>query len=805
MKKITYAKSFFFLATFLAVVSFGFGQIITFDFNGNLGNETSVTSNYNVPNLTSSSISRGAGLNAFNNVNRFNSRSWASTSIANAITGNDYVQFTITPISGYQFNMSTIIFNIQRSDVGLRGIALRSSIDGYTNNIDGEKNIADNTNITEVVTFTVNQSNITTSVIYRVYGWAEFGTGAGGFEGVGNDIIVNGSVYAIPVCSEPTVTWTSSGWSPVGGPTIDTPVIINESYNTAINGGSFSACSLTVNSGATLNITDGYFIKVENDVTVDRGIISVSTKGAFVQNSDLGTFSLINLGSATVNKTTRNYFDSELHYVYWSSPVKNANVISVFGDPYLNRRFYFNASLYLDEHTNGTTNGISDDIDDNGNDWQVASGIMDVGRGYVISTTFPFLGTPYSNDHQFSGAFNTGNIDVPIYRNDSSTSDTNWNLIGNPYPSAINVEDFLLQNYYDVSNPAGTLGGVIYLWTHNSVASVANSGNQTYNFSQDDYATMNLAGGVLGAPLAADSGGEIPNGYIPSGQGFFVTYSNNGTTTSSSGNITEGNVNFNNAMRMADGTSNSQFFKSGNSKKNSHSNANKLWLNLTSNNGVFNQSLIAYLTSASNNYDGEAFDAPKNLSSDVSTILYTTIEDSDKKFAIQARSSESLNKDEIISLGFSTKINVATLYTLSIAQIQGDFLTNNPVYIKDQLLNTTHNLTVSDYTFTSDVGEFNTRFQIVFSANALSTENAVFNSKVLKIIDLGSNRVQFNVSDNLSIKTVTIFDVLGRPLYNLKGHSNSETYSLSKLNDAIYVAKVELSNGAIITKKAVKR
>ena len=70
----------------------GQAQILTFDFNGLSGNEVSATSNSNDANLTNSTITRGAGLTASNNGNRFNAISWATTSIANAVSGNDYVE-----------------------------------------------------------------------------------------------------------------------------------------------------------------------------------------------------------------------------------------------------------------------------------------------------------------------------------------------------------------------------------------------------------------------------------------------------------------------------------------------------------------------------------------------------------------------------------------------------------------------------------------------------------------------------------------------------------------------------------------
>ncbi len=187
-KKI--APVFFFLMCFI-----GQAQILTFEFNGLSGNEASAVSNSNDANLSTSTITRGSGLTASNNANRFNAQSWATTSIANAVSGNDYMEFTITPNSGYEFNVTTMVFNVQRSGTGLRGIALRSSVDSYAANIDTEMAIADNTSV-QTITFTVSQTGNTAAVTYRIYGWAEATGGSGGFEGSGNDIIVNGTVVS---------------------------------------------------------------------------------------------------------------------------------------------------------------------------------------------------------------------------------------------------------------------------------------------------------------------------------------------------------------------------------------------------------------------------------------------------------------------------------------------------------------------------------------------------------------------------------------------------------------------------------
>ncbi len=202
---------FIFVLFMLLGVKKSWGQaILTFDFAGLVGNEASANSNFNNTNLTSSTISRGGGLTAANNTDRFNATNWAITSIANAVSGNNYMEFTITPNSGFQFSVSSIVIQLQRSGTGHTAIALRNSVSSYSTNLDGEKSVVDNTN-TQSFTFTFTQSNSSTSVTYRLYGYAEATGGSGGpGDGSGNDIVVNGIVSAISSCTPPTTQATAS-------------------------------------------------------------------------------------------------------------------------------------------------------------------------------------------------------------------------------------------------------------------------------------------------------------------------------------------------------------------------------------------------------------------------------------------------------------------------------------------------------------------------------------------------------------------------------------------------------------------
>ncbi len=187
-------------ATLLAPVT-----ILTFEFAGLAGDEVTASSNTNDINLTTSTISRGAGLTATANADRFNATNWAITSIANAVSGNNYMEFTITPQPGFQFTVNTIGINVQRSATGNTQIALRSSANSYASDIQ-VVNVVDNTS-TQTFTFTVNQANSNSPVTYRFYSYAEATTGSGGIgDGAGNDINVTGNVTSIGTITTGTVT-----------------------------------------------------------------------------------------------------------------------------------------------------------------------------------------------------------------------------------------------------------------------------------------------------------------------------------------------------------------------------------------------------------------------------------------------------------------------------------------------------------------------------------------------------------------------------------------------------------------------
>ncbi|PXY38645.1 hypothetical protein DMB65_21900, partial [Flavobacterium cheongpyeongense] len=106
---------------------------------------------------------------------------------------------------------------------------------------------------------------------------------------------------------------------------------------------------------------------------------------------------------------------------------------------------------------------------------ELSSGVMQPGIGYIIRVPEPNVLYPngefwntasYVQNLSFTGKPNNGNITSSQYMDKDK-----YYLIGNPYPSAINADDFLYGN----ANNSNILGGTVYFWTHNTAIKLVNS------------------------------------------------------------------------------------------------------------------------------------------------------------------------------------------------------------------------------------------------------------------------------------------------------------------------------------------
>ena len=436
-------------------------------------------------------------------------------------------------------------------------------------------------------------------------------------------------------------------------------------------------CNLIINTGKTVTIKTGHYISINNNLTVN-GSLEIQHEGVLYMRNNDG--SVVDNGEIIIHKTSTIIKKND--YTYWSSPVKNAILETVFSTSPQNSFYRFEAKYYSDTD--------NDNVDDDGNAWQRVSGNMDAGRGYtaMAPNTNPFI---EEQSVIFEGEVNNGIINIPV---DLSLDETNfiddWNLIGNPYPSAISADLFL-----EDDNNINLLNGSIYLWTHNTSANLENGDMQ---YSSDDYAVYNVGTGGI----KATSQGKIPTGRIASGQGFFVEA------------IQSGDIVFNNDMRLK--LNNNNFFKTENTKKTKNQEKNRIWLNISNDQGAFSQILIGFFKDANKEIESK-FDAFR-LEGNSFISFYSIVED--QHLAIQGM--KSFTGEEIIPLGYSTRITELINLKISIDHLDGE-LTEEDIYLVDKLLQKTHNLKLLDYSFTIEKqGVFDDRFYIKFDSPLITKE-----------------------------------------------------------------------------------
>ncbi|MEZ4840849.1 MAG: hypothetical protein R2821_04880 [Flavobacteriaceae bacterium] len=549
-----------------------------------------------------------------------------------------------------------------------------------------------------------------------------------------------------------TTRWNGSRWNN-GIPNAYTSAVINGDYDTATNG-SLESCNCTIANNVTVNVAADHFITVHNNFTVD-GTLEVRNEGSLVMTNNNAVIDVT--GTVNIHKTTttlNNYRD----FTYWSSPVTNAAISDVFTGVNLNRVFYWKKP--------GTNFYGS---------WYKASGNMQAGNGY-ISEAPNTIQPGQQHSIVFTGIPNNGVIPVELGHAGSTEDFDGFNLVGNPYPSAINVEDFINTAVeQSTESNLDVINGTIWLWTHNTAISNGLAGE----FLGDDYATVNLSGGTKAGTL-----GKTPDFNIASGQGFYVKAEKSGT------------IYFDNAMRINEEGMNDLFFREQEQKSSSIT-KNRIWLNLESaEGGAFNQILLGFFDKATDGFD-KGYDGLRFSAGWVS--FYSLIDDT--KYAIQGLGK--FNDQKQITLGFDTYISRPMSYEISIADIEGDDLNNSDIILVDNLLNITHNLKEGNYQFsTENSGNFADRFTLKFVKTTLDIEEEPQES--IGDLVIADNENNLELRSDKTISNVIVYDLLGRSLINKS--SNNTTVSLptySIKNGTALLINVQFEDNTITTKKII--
>jgi hypothetical protein len=553
------------------------------------------------------------------------------------------------------------------------------------------------------------------------------------------------------------------------------------SYHTTTPGNTFvpysggnlsgTTCSSTVQVLSDLNIT--------NDIVVGDLVVSPGVKVTIEPGSSLsicdkiineGEFEISNSGSlvqTSVNDlnegdglytVTRDGSNNPLAFNAWSSPVESTSILGVFNSTNPCDIYCFEGSTQSWKYD--YVAGFSTSC--NGNpvvfDASIViangDGMMDKGRGYFVPGE-----AMISRD--FEGQVNNGTIPIDVhgtnFGHQTNWDMDDWNLLGNPYASAIDLGEFFAQNNSVVT-------GDFYFWVDD------NSNGSTYNQS-NDYAVYNNFSAV------SANGSKLPTQFVPTGQGFWV-YA-----------IQDGTVNFNNSIRVTG--NNSSIFKTEVEKV-------VVRIEVTNDSNNFNQTAIGFTDNATNGYD-MSLDALKGIS-DVGLSVGSMIDSS--VYAIQAFEPVANFTDYTTMLFIKTNSPGSHVFSVNSFENVGEHMN---IYLRDNAIssNGLTDLKQSDYTVYLDTGVYDSRFEIIFE-NTGAPNSVVDITKEENRFQVYQSDENFVFKSDEAIQNISVFDILGKELVNVQG-VNQANYlmSASFANNGAYVVQITFENGSIETQKIV--
>jgi hypothetical protein len=415
------------------------------------------------------------------------------------------------------------------------------------------------------------------------------------------------------------------------------------------------------------------------------------------------------------------------------------------------------------------------------------NGTLSTGQGFTLKGSNAL--TP-SQNYVFVGKPNNGSVSIPIAAN-------NLNLCGNPYPSAIDANQFIIDN-------ASSITGTLYFWEH-----FATNNTHVLADYQGGYATYNLTGGTHAvSPVGVSTNGsstKVPGRFVPVGQGFFVT-----------GSVTGGTVKFNNGQRAfvrETDTNSNTMFRPGSA----HVGEQNI---LNNNPDVFEadtfarirvgfnaanyhrQTLIGFMDDHATagidpGYDGLHIDGQPN-------DMY--FRNSNVNFNIMGEGY--FNSANIYPLGVKVAVAGNVAFTLDGTE---NFDENQPIYIYDNVTQLYHDIREENFEIALPSGTNNDRFSLRFtggSSPSLGTTEVTLENGIFVAYTNANSTI--NIKNNVSDATVTsvaLFNMLGQSISTWDVEHDDQhniRIPVQHLATGTYIVKMKTTKGDL-SKKVIIR
>lgn len=406
--------------------------------------------------------------------------------------------------------------------------------------------------------------------------------------------------------------------------------------------------------------------------------------------------------------------------------------------------------------------------------------------------------------YDFRGKPNDGNISIPV-------SVGNFTLVGNPYPSAIDLNAYLL----DPAN-AAVINGTAYFWEQ----SVVNS--HVLNQYQGGYGKYTVGGGYLPADIWSYNGDGTYNTdtgangavyqrrYTPVGQGFMVMGSAAGNVTMKNifrTFVKEGVANFSEFARTSELSNsiydeNSEFFPEiPNVAGIDYTQVRKGYApQLRINAIVNNVGIIHTALGFGDQYtDGVDYSADARATSDGAPYgFYFVLNDATNEYAM---SLTSFDVDKRLPVGFRN--NEQATFKINVADVIYGFNPNQNVYIHDKVTGIYYDIKNGIFDMVMPAGDNRTRYEVTFKNSTLSTPIEEIESMFVVAQNNDSEMLTLYNTQLKDISSLEVYDVTGKLILKKANLGTNPEYGFSttSYSTGVYVVKVATKDNLSVSKK----
>jgi hypothetical protein len=552
------------------------------------------------------------------------------------------------------------------------------------------------------------------------------------YEGIPSacEIFVNGEVedYTVDLTYD-GLLYTNSSWIP-NAPSSSTgsenTLILNGTYQVGLN---VQVNDLTIISGAAVEVQQYESVVINGDLT---------NSGDLILNSASDQYSsLIVNGSVTGDAVYKRHVNINTSGNDLVSAPVTGQTFGAFAAA--NTNIFSNPSNTTEKLFGPFDKATESYLTYDTNVPAEAAVILNPGTGYRSAST-------NNSTFEFRGAINT--VSVPVSILNTGAIFPEWNLIGNPYPSYIKLDEFLTTNINEFLPTSAAIYGY---------DGDASNGWKIWNLA---YSLAN------------------PNAIITPGQGFLV-----------SSKVGGGTMTFNPTMRTtATGDSNidDDFIEGRMANRPNDISFLNLEINNTS---EISKTEFYFTDNASLGLD-VGYDAVSYNGVAPNYAIYSQlVEDNEgDDVAIQSVSFNDLNNNLVIPIG----INANQGQLLTVSMPNNTLPDNVDVYFEDTIANTATLLNSNNYQFTANSNLSGTgRFYLRFELATLTVPENVLNA--LAIYATTSPDEVVIVGNILSETNVTLTDVQGREVLSqsLEINKNRQTIDVSNISSGVYIVKLQ--------------